>query len=77
MLSIAAVFTLFSVVYCGKYTVTEEAWFDVEVKDLEGPGADFRGRFVVALFGETAPMTTMNFASITKGFRTRDVSCNF
>ncbi len=22
----------------GKYTVTEEAWFDVEVKDLDGPG---------------------------------------
>ena len=22
----------------GKYTVTEEAWFEVEVKDLDGPG---------------------------------------
>ena len=21
-----------------KYTVTEEAWFEVEVKDLDGPG---------------------------------------
>ncbi len=53
----------------GKYTVTEEAWFEVEVKDMDGPGLDYTGRFTVALFGETAPMTTMNFAAITKGYK--------
>ena len=53
----------------GKYTVTEEAWFEVEVKDMDGPGEDYVGRFTIALFGETAPMTTMNFAAITKGYK--------
>ncbi len=66
---VATVMSLFAVAYCGQYTVTEEAYFDVEVKDLDGPGEDFRGRFVVALFGETAPMTSMNFASIAKGWK--------
>ncbi|KAH3839299.1 uncharacterized protein LOC127879020 isoform X1 [Dreissena polymorpha] len=68
-LFIASLLAVFSLGYCGNYTVTEEAWFDVEVKDLDGPGEDYRGRFVVALFGETCPMTTMNFAAISKGFK--------
>ncbi|XP_060566460.1 uncharacterized protein LOC132725375 isoform X2 [Ruditapes philippinarum] len=63
-----SLFAVFSLGYCGNYTVTEEAWFDVEVKDLDGPGEDFRGRFVIGLFGDTCPMTTMNFAAIAKGF---------
>jgi cyclophilin family peptidyl-prolyl cis-trans isomerase len=53
----------------GNYTVTDEAWFEVEIKDMDGPGQDYRGRFVVALFGETAPMTCMNFAAITRGYK--------
>ena len=61
--------TLLSLAQAGKYTVTEEAWFEVEVKDMDGPGDDYVGRFTVALFGETAPMTTMNFAAITKGYK--------
>lgn len=55
--------------YCGEYTVTEEAWFEVEVKDMDGPGQDYTGRFTLALFGDTAPMTVLNFASITKGYK--------
>ena len=53
----------------GNFTVTDEAWFDVEVKDMDGPGEDYRGRFVIALFGETAPMTVMNFVAITRGYK--------
>jgi hypothetical protein len=75
----AALFLLFSqlvllaTVLADKYTVTDEAWFEVEIKDHDGPGQDFRGRFTVALFGETAPMTAMNFAAIAKGYsRGRD-----
>ena len=30
---------------------------------------DYTGRFTIALFGEAAPMTAMNFASITKGYK--------
>ena len=52
-----------------KYTVTDEAWFDVKIFDLDGEGEHYTGRFVVALFGETAPMTTMNFLAITRGYQ--------
>jgi peptidyl-prolyl cis-trans isomerase B (cyclophilin B) len=68
-LFVAAVSSVVGLAYCGNYTVTDEAWFNVEVRDMDGPGQHFRGRFVIALFGETAPMTTMNFASITKGYQ--------
>ena len=79
LLSLAAVATL---ARAGNYTVTDEAWFDVEVKDMDGPGEDYRGRFVIALFGETAPMTTMNFVAITRGYkrgkvRRHLISCTF
>ncbi len=60
---------LVALVSADKYTVTEEAWFEVTVKDLDGPGDDYVGRFTVALFGDAAPMTTMNFAAITKGYK--------
>ncbi|XP_064653321.1 peptidyl-prolyl cis-trans isomerase B-like [Lineus longissimus] len=51
----------------GNYTVTDEAWFDVEIKDLDGKGEDYRGRFVIAVFGETCPVTRLNFVSLVKG----------
>lgn len=69
MLFIAATFALLALGQCGNYTVTEEAWFDMEVQDMDGPGMDYRGRLTIALFGETAPMTSMNFAAITKGYK--------
>ena len=56
------------------HTVTAEAWFDIEIKDYDGPGEDYRGRFVIALFGKTVPMTVMNFASIAKGFERKKES---
>ena len=58
----------------GNYTVTEEVWFEVKVKDLNGPGKDFKGRFTIAVFGETAPMTALNFVSITRGYKRGRVS---
>jgi len=73
-LFVASVLALLGLGYCGNYTVTEEAWFDIEIKDLDGPGDDYRGRFVVGLFGETCPMTAMNFAAIAKGFKRGRVS---
>jgi len=68
-LFLAAMFTMFAAGYCGNFTITDEVWFDVEVKDFDGPGEDYRGRFVIGLFGETAPMTTMNFAAIARGYK--------
>jgi len=73
-LFITTLLALFGLGLCGNLTVTEEAWFDVEVKDLDGPGEDFRGRFVIALFGDSCPMTAMNFAAIAKGFKRGRVS---
>ena len=52
----------------GNFTVTDEAWFHVVVADLLGPGRNYSGKFVVALFGETVPMTVMNFVAITRGY---------
>ena len=42
MLFIAATFALLALGQCGNYTVTEEAWFDMEVQDMDGPGMDYR-----------------------------------
>ncbi|KAL5008107.1 hypothetical protein ScPMuIL_013688 [Solemya velum] len=71
-LFLAVVVSVFALVYCANHTVTEEVWFDVEIKDYDGPGDDYRGRLVIALFGETCPMTTMNFAAIAKGFKMKN-----
>lgn len=69
--------SLLALGYCGTYTVTEEAWFDVEVKDMDGPGLDYTGRFTVALFGETAPMTVLNFQSMAKGYKRGSVDLSY
>ncbi|KAL5005088.1 hypothetical protein ScPMuIL_018544 [Solemya velum] len=61
--------SMFALGYCSNHTVTEEVWFDIKIKDFDGPGDDYTGRMVIALFGETCPFTTMNFAAIAKGFR--------
>ena len=71
---LAAVASMFGLGMCGNYTVTDEAWFEVVVEDMDGDGQDYRGRFTVALFGESAPMTVMNFAAITRGYSRGGVS---
>ena len=76
VLLLASIFTLFTVGNCGNYTVTEEVFFDIEVKDMDGPGEDYRGRFVVGVFGETAPMTAMNFVAIARGYKRGKVRNN-
>ncbi|XP_074652871.1 uncharacterized protein LOC141907193 [Tubulanus polymorphus] len=68
---LAVFFALLAVAYCRKsnYTVTDEAWFDIEIKDMDGPGEDFRGRFEIALFGLVAPVSVFNFKSIAAGYK--------
>ena len=58
-------------------TVTEEAWFEVEIKNYEGKDQHYRGRFVVALFGDIAPLTVLNFISLVRGYRRQKVSNRF
>jgi len=67
----AVLLALFAVAFAdSNYTVTDEVWFDVEIKDMDGPGEDYKGRFEIALFGEAAPITVYNFKALTKGHRT-------
>ena len=68
-LMLTALAAVVSVGYCGNHTVTDEAWLEFEVKDLDGPGIDYRGRVVIALFGEAAPVTVLNFKSLAKGYK--------
>ena len=68
LLFITAFVALFGLGLCGNFTVTDEAWFEVKVTDMDGPGEHYTGRFTIALFGEAAPMTVMNFAAITRGY---------
>jgi len=48
--------------------VTDEIYFDVKVKDMDGPGEDYKGRFVIGVFANAAPMTSLNFVSLARGF---------
>ncbi|XP_074651745.1 uncharacterized protein LOC141906387 isoform X1 [Tubulanus polymorphus] len=50
------------------FTVTDEAWFDVRIHDYPEKGETFSGKFTVALFGETSPITVMNFMALTLGY---------
>lgn len=67
---ILSLFTLFSLAYSAKdeYAVTEEVYFDVEIKNYE-KNEDYRGRFVVGVFGDICPVTALNFISLAEGFK--------
>lgn len=69
LLFLTVALSTFALGFCGNFTITEEVWLDVEVKDFDGPGEDYRGRIVIGVFGETCPMTAMNFQAIAKGHR--------
>lgn len=69
--------TMFGFSFADNLTVTDEAWFDVQISDHDSPGEDFHGRFVIALFGDVAPMTVMNFAAITRGYKRGNVKSTF
>ena len=74
LLFLVTIVSLFGVGLCKNTTVTAECWFDIEVKDMDGPGENYRGRFTVAVFGEAAPMTALNFVSLVKGYNRGGVS---
>ena len=41
-LFVATLAAIVSLAHCGNFTVTDEAWFEVEIKDMDGPGQDYR-----------------------------------
>lgn len=50
--------------------VTKKVYFDIEIDD------EPIGKIVIALFGETCPVTVQNFAALARGGWKRDVSAN-
>jgi len=76
-------FCLLAIVYSvpQKLTVTQEVFFDVEVKDFDGEkeveGNDYRGRFVIGIFGDIVPMTALNFVSISKGYSRKEKKLHY
>jgi len=68
LLLVAALTLMGSYAEAGNHTVTDEVWFDIEAKDVDGPGPKHIGRIVIGVFGETAPMTALNFVKLAQGF---------
>lgn len=66
---LSAALCLLAPAWASEHTVTDEVWFDIEVRDQDGPGPKYLGRFTVGLMGETAPMTVLNFVKLVKGFK--------
>lgn len=52
-----------------KYTVTNEVYFDVEVRASKTSEPIKSGRIVIGLFGDICPMTVTNFVQLAKGFK--------
>merc|ERR1711922_85591 len=50
------------------FTVTAEAVFDVEVKNYNGRD-DLKGKITVGIFGNTAPVSALNFKTLCNGFK--------
>ena len=53
-----------------------EATIDILVRNYGGKGEDLHGSLRIALFGETVPMTVLNFFSICNGVKRPTVSTN-
>lgn len=72
-LTIAVVLTsLVSLCSCDKnFTVTFEATLEIEAKNYNGQGDDISGKLVIGIFGDTAPITALNFKTLCTGW-TRD-----
>lgn len=51
------------------FKVTSEAVLDIEVKNYDGEGNDLNGEIRVALFGEEAPATVLNYKALCAGFK--------
>lgn len=55
---------------CDKnFTVTTEVVLDVEVKNYNGQGDDLNGQVVIGLFGDTVPVSSLNFKTLCKGYK--------
>jgi len=51
------------------FTVTSEVTFEIDVNDYDGNGRDMEGSVTVGLFGNTAPVSVLNFKTLCSGFK--------
>jgi len=51
------------------WTVTSEVVFEIDVNDYDGNGRDMEGSVTVGLFGNTAPVSVLNFKTLCSGFK--------
>ncbi|XP_046582179.1 peptidyl-prolyl cis-trans isomerase-like [Haliotis rubra] len=51
------------------HVITSVATLTFEIKNWDGEGETLRGDVKIGLFGDIVPMTSLNFASICKGFK--------
>jgi len=51
------------------FTVTSEVVFEIDVNDYDGNGRDMEGSVTVGLFGNTAPVSVLNFKTLCSGFK--------
>jgi len=51
------------------FTVTSEVNLDVEVKNYNGQGDDLIGTVVIGLFGDTVPVSALNFKTLCSGYK--------
>ncbi|KAK0057931.1 peptidyl-prolyl cis-trans isomerase H [Biomphalaria pfeifferi] len=69
LLLVAVVASVLAIGQCNKnFTVTSEVVFDLEVKNYNGNGDDISGKLVIGLFGETAPVSVLNFKTLCEGY---------
>ncbi|KAK7116124.1 uncharacterized protein [Littorina saxatilis] len=59
------------------FTVTYEATLEVEVKNYNGLGDDISGKVVIGMFGDTTPITALNFKTLCEGWTRNNQKLSF
>jgi len=73
MLLLYTLSTLLAFGLCEKnFTVTTEVILDVETKNYNGNGDDLEGQIVIGLFGDTVPVSVLNFKNLCSGYKKAD-----
>lgn len=73
MLLLPILSSLLALGMCEKnFTITTEVVLDVEVKNYNGNGDDIEGQVVIGLFGDTVPVSALNFKNLCAGYKKGD-----
>jgi len=62
--------TLVGIGLCDKnFTVTSEITLEIDVKNYNGQGDDLNGLVVIGIFGDTVPVSSLNFKTLCSGYK--------